>query len=153
MTDLITPEEIVHIRRNATLMDIPKHMREGTMSPISPSRPLRSGYSVIMSIDIYPGTSEIEHVSVVGKKDTDPAEAEIIAKAILGDDYIVMGIMNNESTNTHFAKFRRKTKRNSWELYNIRRTSRENIRISAIRHSLEEAGQFSYFLLLQSSNI
>jgi hypothetical protein len=110
MTDLITPEEIVHIRRNATLMDIPKHMREGTMPPMPPSRPLKSSYSVIMTIDIYPGTSEIEHVSVVGKKDTDPAEAEIIAKAILGDDYIVMGIMNNGSTNNHFAKVSKKDK-------------------------------------------
>ncbi len=108
MTDLITPEEIVHIRRNATRMDIPKHMREGTMPPIPPSRPLKSGYSVIMTIDIFPGTSEIEHVSVVGKKDTDPAEAEIIAKAILGDDYIVMGIMHSGNTNNHFAKVSKK---------------------------------------------
>jgi hypothetical protein len=108
MTDLITPEEIVYIRRNATRMDIPKHMREGTTPPIPPSRSLKSGYSVVMSIDIYPGTSEIEHVSVQGKMNTDPSEAEIIAKALLGNDYVVMGITQSGSINNHFAKVSKK---------------------------------------------
>ncbi len=110
MTDLITPEEVAHIRTNATCIDIPKHIREGTMPPIPPSRPLKSGYSVVMTIEIFPGTSEIEHVSVIGKNDTDPAEAETIAKEILGDDYIVIGVMRHGSTNNHFAKVSQKDK-------------------------------------------
>ncbi len=80
------------------------------MPPMPPPIPLKSGYSVVMTIEIFPGTSEIEHVSVIGKKDTDPAEAETIAKEILGDDYIVMGIMRHGSTNNHFAKVSKKDK-------------------------------------------
>ncbi len=80
------------------------------MPPIPPSRPLKSGYSVVMTIEIFPGTSEIEHVSVIGEKDIDPAEAETIAKEILGDDYTVIGIMSHGSTNHHFAKVLQKDK-------------------------------------------
>jgi hypothetical protein len=70
--DLITQEEIDHIKSNA------------------------------VTIDILPDFPPINHLSVGHKNgNPDPADAEYIAKRILGSDYIVFGTLYNQETQ-HF---------------------------------------------------
>src|SRR5659263_43277 len=103
MIYLITPEEVAHIKARAITIDPIKLMREKKPFP-PPIKPyhLKSRYSVSYSIDLMPDFPPVHHVSVGHEQGkTDPADAEQIAKTILGSEYFVMGAMSIRYT-LHF---------------------------------------------------
>lgn len=103
--DLITPEETKTLRDGAKT--ITPEMVMGAVSKrevvsVVPLK-LKSGYLVSMTFDKLDGRTA-EHVSVSNPDSrTDPADAEIIATAIIGDRYsITQGRINKN--NIHFIK-------------------------------------------------
>jgi hypothetical protein len=101
--DLITQEEIDHIKANAITIDPISVINGGKSFPliIKPYY-IKSGYGISYSIDILPDFPPINHLSVGHMNgNPDPADAEQIAKRILGSAYIVLGTLYNQDTQ-HF---------------------------------------------------
>jgi hypothetical protein len=102
--NLITSEEIKTLRAGATIITpemVMDYVVERKVIPIIPII-LKSGYCVSMTIDMLKGRA-VEHISIsrVGEI-TDPADAEIIAKAVIGE-CAVKGSMFNKNV-IHFLK-------------------------------------------------
>ena len=93
--NLITPEEIKTLRASA------KTITRKTIIPITPVK-LNSGYFVSMTIDML-NDMTVEHVSVSrGGGHTDPADAEIIVKAVIGKCELWGSMFNKDVI--HFIK-------------------------------------------------
>lgn len=101
---LITEEEIRKIRADGQTID-PLEVMEKRIMPIARPTMLASGYKVAMSFDLlHPNMPPFEHISISNSKGTpDPADAEHIAKAILGNGYIRLGPAYSPKV-THFVK-------------------------------------------------
>ena len=100
---MLTEDEIKKIKGNAVTVTV-KDVFKGKAKPVLPVT-ISNGYKVSMSIDVLREYLEIHHVSVMNPKGvTDPAEAEHIAKDILGEGY--QFIMHGElvPNNLHFMK-------------------------------------------------
>jgi len=94
--DLITSAEIEYVKAHAVTIDPIKIMQEGKQfPPILEPYYLKSGYSISYSLDIAPNFPVVHHISIRHENHkTDPADAEHIARTILGAKYIVFGAMN-----------------------------------------------------------
>lgn len=103
--NLITPEEIKMLRAGAITITPEMVMEYVVARKVVPVIPiiLRSGYFVSMTIDMLKGRA-VEHISIskIGEI-TDPADAEIIAKAVISD-CTTKGSMFNKNV-IHFLKF------------------------------------------------
>ena len=102
--NLITLEEIKMLRAGAKTITpemVMEALAEGKVVPVVPLH-LKSGYMVSMTFDKLDSRTA-EHVSVSGGGRTDPADAEIIARAVIGDMYIMMGSAFNRNV-IHFIK-------------------------------------------------
>lgn len=102
--ELITPEEIKTLRDGAktityqTLIDA---LAKGKVVPVVPLK-LKSGYQISMTLDKIPPFTA-EHISVYNPDGrTDPADAEIIARAVIGECTAREGMIN--INNIHFIK-------------------------------------------------
>lgn len=105
MTDtLITEAEIKILRVNAKTITLEDALR-GPRVKVTPLI-LASGYKVSMSLNDAGTGRVIEHVSVYNPsgRRTDPADAEIIAAAVLGEGYSVLGDGELLKENKHFIK-------------------------------------------------
>lgn len=90
MNDLITQKEIEEIKAKAITMDILELMKTRKTVITNPTW-LSNGYGVSYSIDTMPGIPPVHHVSIGHRnRNPDPAEAECIAKEMLGE-YVVLG--------------------------------------------------------------
>ena len=91
--NLITPEEIKTLRAGAKTITPEIVMEAVSEIPVTPLM-LNSGYKVSMTIDMLDGRTA-EHLSV-SKTDgnTDPVDAEIIAKAVIGECTIKGSMFN-----------------------------------------------------------
>ncbi len=104
LSDLITPEEIKMLRAGAKTIT-PEMMMEAVLNrkliPVIPIK-LHSGYLISMTID--KSISKIfEQVSVSRSGGyTDPADAEIIAKAVIGECEMMGSVLNKNVI--HFIK-------------------------------------------------
>jgi hypothetical protein len=103
-SDLITLEEIKTLRAGAitiTLKMVMDYVVERKVIPVIPII-LKSGYCVSMTIDMLRGRA-VEHISISRMGEiTDPADAEIIAKAVVGE-CAIQGSMFNKNV-IHFLK-------------------------------------------------
>ena len=101
--DLITQEEIDHVKANAVTIDQIAFLNGGKpFPPIIKPYYIKSGYGISYSVDILPDFPPINHLSVGHNNgNPDPADAEQIAKRILGSTYIVFGTLYNQG-NQHF---------------------------------------------------
>jgi len=103
--NLITPEEIETLRAGAKTITLERMMEaiaEGKVVPVVPLH-LKSGYMVSMTFDKLDGRTA-ERLSVSKQEGrTDPADAENIAKTVIGDMYIMMGSAFNRNV-IHFIK-------------------------------------------------
>ncbi len=102
--NLITPEEIKALRAGAITITpemVMEYVVERKVIPVIP-RILKSGYCVSMTIDLLKGRA-VEHICIskMGKI-ADPADAEIIAKAVIGE-CTIKGSMFNKNV-IHFMK-------------------------------------------------
>lgn len=100
---MLTEEEIKKIKGNAVTI-IVKDVLKGKGKPV-PFTTVSNGYRVSMSITVLREYLEVHHVSVMNPKGvTDYAEAEHIAKDILGEGY--QFVMHGElvPNNLHFVK-------------------------------------------------
>lgn len=105
--DLITPDEIKILRDGAitiTLDGIIDAAEQNKLISVEPIK-LKSGYLVSMTFNKLLGRTA-EHVSVSKNGGTDPADAEIIAKAIIGDGCTVRKGLFNKNI-IHFIKILR----------------------------------------------
>jgi hypothetical protein len=104
--DLITSQEIKTLRAGAKTISIAmviEAVEKGEIIPVTPLK-LRSGYRVGMTFDEMDGMV-FEHISVSSQEgQTDPADAEIIAKAVIGE-YNAEGGVFNENV-IHFIKLK-----------------------------------------------
>jgi len=107
MTDnLITEAEIKTVRANAKTITFEDALR-GPRIEVKPLI-IASGYKVSMTLDAAGTGMVIEHVSVYNPSGrTDPADAEIIAKAVLGEGYMVWGDGELLKENKHFMKIKK----------------------------------------------
>jgi len=103
--NLITPEEIETLRAGAKTITpemVMEALAEGKVVPVVPLN-LKSGYKVSMTIDKLDSRT-VEHLLISRQEGrTDPADAEIIARAVIGDMYIMMGSAFNRNV-IHFIK-------------------------------------------------
>ncbi|MFH0904495.1 MAG: hypothetical protein V1854_04825 [Methanobacteriota archaeon] len=103
--NLITPEEIKTLRAGAkpiTLERMMGAMAEGKIIPVIPIT-LNSGYMISMTIDKLDGRTA-EHISISKQEGrTDPADAEVIARAVIGEGWIMKGSAFNRNV-IHFIK-------------------------------------------------
>ncbi len=100
---MLTEDEIKKIKGNAVTIIMNDVLKDKAKSV--PYTTISNGYMVSMSIDVLRTYLEIHHVSVMNPKGaTDPAEAEHIAKDILGEGY--QFVMHGElvHNNLHFMK-------------------------------------------------
>ena len=100
---MLTEDEIKNIKGNAVTI-IMKDAIKGKAKPV-PFTTISNGYRVSMSITALREYIEVHHVSIMNPKGaTDPAEAEHIAKDILGEGY--QFVMHGElvHNNLHFMK-------------------------------------------------
>lgn len=106
MTDtLITDAEIKTLRTNAKTITLEGALSGQTIK-VKPLI-LASGYKVSMTMNDGGTGRVIEHVSVYDQAGrTDPADAEIIAKAVLGERYMVWGDGELLKENKHFIKIK-----------------------------------------------
>ena len=106
MTDnLITEAEIKTVRANAKTISF-KDALKGSRIEVKPLI-IASGYKVSMSMDAAGTGRVIEHVSVYDPSGrTDPADAERIAAAVLGEGYRVWGDGELLRENKHFIKIK-----------------------------------------------
>lgn len=104
MSELINQTEIDYVKSHVIDLD-PLKMIHGVtiVPPIIKPYCLKSDYLVSYSIDFLSGYPPMHHVSIKSgsKSCTDPADAEIIAKAILGEKYMAVGAINLPSV-LHF---------------------------------------------------
>ncbi len=102
--DLITAEEIIELRARAKRVTMKEALRESlegraTVAPMN----LKSGYWVSYTIIDNLPNSQIEVLSVGARnKAVDPADAERLAKAVLGE-YLSVGNLMSKGM-THFMK-------------------------------------------------
>ncbi len=100
---MLTQDDIKKVRDSAKTITI----EDGLAGRIKPVKPvdLSNGYRAGMTINIMiPPNSPMEHLSVHNPKGTtDTAEAEHIAKDILGEGYFALGPMNFKNV-LHFMK-------------------------------------------------
>lgn len=102
---LITEAEIKTVRANAKTVTFEDAIK-GTRIEVKPLI-LASGYKVSMTLNDAGTGRVIEHVSVYNPSGrTDPADAEIIAKAVLGEGYTVWGDGELLKENKHFIKIK-----------------------------------------------
>ena len=102
---LITEDEIKIVRANAKTITLEEALR-GPRIEVKPLI-IASGYKVSMTMNDSGTNRIIEHVSVYNSSGrTDPADAEIIAKAVLGEGYMVWGDGELLKENKHFIKFK-----------------------------------------------
>ena len=103
--NLITLEEIKMLRAGAKTITpemVMEALAEGKVVPVVPLH-LKSGYMVSMTFDKLDSRTA-EHISVNNPDGSiDHADAEIIAKAVIGDMYIMMGSAFNRNV-IHFIK-------------------------------------------------
>ncbi len=104
--NLITLEEIKTLRAGAKTITpemVIDAVAEGNIIPVVPIE-LKSGYRASMTIDKLDGRTA-EHLSISKKGDgsTDPADAEIIASAVIGDGWIMKGSAFNRNV-IHFIE-------------------------------------------------
>lgn len=103
---MLTEDEIKKIKDCATILtpeDIIQTIAAGKIKVIEPTR-LDNGYTVGYSITYMRTNLDIHHISVSNSKGTtDPAEAEHIARDILGKGYKSIGPMNLKNV-LHFRK-------------------------------------------------
>lgn len=99
--DLITLEEVRTLRAGAKTIT-PEMVMEAVITGVAGIN-LSSGYRVSMTIDLLAGRTTAEHIAVskIGGI-TDPADAEIIAKAVIGE-CTMKGNMFNKNV-IHFLK-------------------------------------------------
>lgn len=100
---MLTEDEIKNIKGNAVTI-IMNDVLNGKAKPI-PFTTVSNGYTVSMSITVLREYIEVHHVSVMNPNGaTDPAEAEHIAKDILGEGY--QFVMHGElvPNNLHFME-------------------------------------------------
>ena len=94
--NLITPEEIKTLRAGAKTITpemVMEYMAERKVIPVNPII-LKSGYYISMTIDMLKGRA-VEHISISKiSETTDPADAEIIAKAVIGECTIKGSMFN-----------------------------------------------------------
>lgn len=101
---LITEAEIRKLRANAKTITFEDALR-GRRVKVQPLI-LASGYKVSMTLDSVGMGRVMDHVSVydpAGRR-TDPADAERIALAVLGEGYTVWGDGELLKENQHFIK-------------------------------------------------
>lgn len=100
---MLTEDEIKKIKGNAVTI-ILKDVLKGKAKPV-PFTTISNGYMVGRSIDVLRTYLEIHHVSVMNPNGvTDPAEAEHIAKDILGEGYEFIMVGELQPNNLHFMK-------------------------------------------------
>ena len=103
---MLTEEEIKKIKDGVVIItvdDAIKIMTTGKIKVIKPAL-LNNGYMVGYSIEKLRSSLHIHHISVSNSKGkTDPADAEYIARDILGKEYQSMGPMNLKNV-FHFTK-------------------------------------------------
>lgn len=103
--NLITPEEIKTLRAGAKTITpemVMEAVAEGKIIPIVPIK-LNIGYLASMTIDKLDGRTA-EHLSISRQEGrTDPADAEIIAKSVIGEGWIMKGSALNRNV-IHFIK-------------------------------------------------
>lgn len=103
MYELINEDEVKCIRDSAVILNL-HNVIFGDTIPVPKFIVLLSGYGVGMSVDEYPTGEKVEHLSVSNYRGmTDPADAEIIARAVFGSGYKVLGVIFSENT-LHFMK-------------------------------------------------
>ncbi len=102
--NLITPEEIKTLRAGAITITpemVMEYVVERKVISVKPII-LKSGYCISMTIDMLEGRA-VEHISASRMGEiTDPADAEIIAKAVIGE-CTIKGSMFHENV-IHFIK-------------------------------------------------
>lgn len=101
---MLTENEIKVIKENALVLTV-KDTLEMKVKPVKPTV-VSNGYVVSMSVEVLRPYLQVHHVSVMNPKGrTDPAEAEHIARDVLGDEcrFITHGEL--EPNNLHFMKF------------------------------------------------
>ncbi len=102
---LITEAEIETLRANAKTITLEDALR-GRRVEVKPLI-LASGYEAIMTMNDAGTGRVIEHVSVYDRSGrTDPADAERIARAVLGEGYRVWGDGKLLKENKHFIKIK-----------------------------------------------
>ena len=100
---MLTEDEIKTIKGNAVTI-IVTEVLEGKVKPV-PRTTISNGYTVGMSITLLRESLEIRHISVLNPEGvTDPAEAEHIAKDILGEGYQFITQGELVPNNLHFMK-------------------------------------------------
>ena len=100
---VLTEDEIKKIKDRKIIITLKDALR----MKVKPTKPtvVSNGYKVSMSIDVMSDDLEVHHVSIYNPKGrTDPAEAEHIARDILGEGYRYIGGGELESNNLHFMK-------------------------------------------------
>ena len=96
MDFLICKEELEQIKLNVKTVDYVQILRGKKGVLIVHPFYLISGYGVTYTIDIMPEMSPVHHVSIGHiKRKLDPADANIIARAILGIPYLDYGSHDN----------------------------------------------------------
>lgn len=100
MSSLITQKEIDEIKSKAMTIEVLQQVKEKRIVVVKPHW-LGNGYGISFTIDIMPGLPPVSHLSVGHKNGSpDPADAECIAKEMLGD-YVVLGMVHHNG-NIHF---------------------------------------------------
>ena len=100
---MLTEPELKKIKENTVIITL-KDALNLKIKPINPTT-VSNGYKVSMSIEVLRDYLEVHHVSVMNPKGvTDPAEAEHIAKEILGEEYRFMAPGELVPNNLHFMK-------------------------------------------------
>ena len=100
---VLTEDEIKKIKDRKIIITL----KDALGMKVKPTKPtvVSNGYKVSMSIDVLKDYLEVHHVSVYNPKGrTDPAEAEHIARDILGEGYQYLGGRELRSNNLHFIK-------------------------------------------------
>lgn len=100
---MLTEDEIKKIKEKAVTITL-KDVFAKKVKPVNPTT-VSNGYKVSMSIDVLRDYLDVHHVSVMNPNGvTDPAEAEHIAKDILGEGYQFMAPGELVPNNLHFMK-------------------------------------------------
>lgn len=99
----------VKVKLQSLISDLQNlHALRGPLVKVTPLI-LASGYKVSMTLDDAGTGRVIEHVSVYYPSGrTDPADAEIIARAVLGEGYMVLGDGTLLKENKHFIKIKKR---------------------------------------------
>lgn len=104
---VLREDEVRKIKESAVIITPEKALQAIVRGQIIAVDPIdvSNGYRVCMTIEVLRDYLEVHHISVMNPKGrTDPAEAEHIAKEILGEGYKVMGEGILVKNNIHFMK-------------------------------------------------